>query len=161
MSTECLRGSLAQAMDQRELRQEGVAAKLARKEPSPCSYTCTAWQLMPEDDFVWFLARNNSQRGTERKSPGTSTHCSFCGNRSKAKEMSCVVTMQCDSSIDSCRVFMAESPLSDSAKKSCRRSPWPTTRTSQEAMCVLESPSDDTTSKLADVWRKWWKWFGA
>ena len=66
---------------------------------------CTACH-MTKDDFVWFLTGTMSQG---RKSSGTGIHCTFCVNNSKAQEMSCVVTVQCDKSVVTCLGFMAAS----------------------------------------------------
>ena len=64
------------------------------------AHMCTACHLMPKDDIVWFLARNDSGRSTVRKSYGTSIHCAVCGSQSKVKDMSYEVSMQYGNSLD-------------------------------------------------------------
>ena len=55
------------------------------------AHMCTVRTLVPQDDFVWFLASNSSHRSTGRKSSGTNSHCAFSCGQSKAEEKSCVV----------------------------------------------------------------------
>ena len=110
--TECPRYCLEEARIERWTNvgyAREVRGQAGKKGPFTMSYMCTACQLMPKDDFVWFLARNNGHGGTGRKLSGTSIHCALCGKRSKVKDMTCVDTVQCDNNIDSRLVFWAES----------------------------------------------------
>ena len=67
----------------------------------------TACHSVPIDDFVWFLTINTCYRGIGRMSSGTNIHCAFCLIRNKAKEMSCVLSVQYGDSLDSCLVLWA------------------------------------------------------
>ena len=58
--------------------------------------------------LVWPGTTATDAMGGSRR--GTSIHCAFCGSKRKAKGMPCLVTMQCDNSIDTYLVFLAESP---------------------------------------------------
>ena len=65
-----------------------------RKGAFTMAHMCTACHLFPKDDSVWFLTKNNSHWVIGLKSLGARTHCASCGSHSKAKDMSCLVSMQ-------------------------------------------------------------------
>ena len=69
-----------------------VWEQAGRKGAFTMAHMCTACHFLPTEDFVWFLARNNSYRGTVRKSSGANIHCAFSGCQSKAEDNFCVVS---------------------------------------------------------------------
>ena len=69
-----------------------VGGQAGRKGAFTMAHMCTLCQLMPKDDLMWYLAKDKGHKGIGRKMTGKSIHGAFCGDKGKAKDMSCVVT---------------------------------------------------------------------
>ena len=122
------------------------------------AHMCTACNFMPMDGLVWFLERDSSHRGTGRKSSGSSIQCAFCGGQSKAKDMSCVVSMQYGNRLDSCLVFRAVSPPQGHCKNFLEAVNMASNAQRPGGKVgALESLSSETMSRPAKVWYEWYR----
>ena len=173
--TECLRDSQEEARLERWTSVDydrKVWEQAGEKGAFTMAHMCTACPVVPKDDVVCFLARNISHRSTGRKSLGIKIHCAFCGSQSQAKERSCVVSVQCHNSLDSCLVFLGgvPSPSPSPAHSLPPSSPGHYKKCLGASIMgssahrpggkvrALENLSSETMSKLAEVWYEWCWW---
>ena len=169
--TECLGDSQEEARVERWTSVDyarKVWVQAGEKGAFTKAHRCTACPVVPKDDVVCFLARNISHRSTGRKSLGIKIHCAFCGSQSKAKERSCVVSVQCHNSLDSCLVFLGGVPSSPLPPTPLPHSSPGHYKKWLEASIMgssahrpggkvraLENSRSETMSKLAEVWYEW------
>ena len=128
-----------------------VWGQACRKGAFTMTHMCTLCHLMPKDDFMWYLAKDTGHKGIGRKTTGTSIHGAFCGGKSKAQEMSCVVTVQYGLITDTCMMFSLR-PCKNFLDALIMANNAHEPRSRVRALGKL---SDGTMDRLAEVWYEW------